>query len=134
MTSVEPPIDIASNSVYWNLNTERVVSEQPVRIWHRKEQVTLTANQGEVDLQQQVALLTGGARGVAANRDRSNLSADRLRWDITTQRLQAEGNVVYQKLNPSLILTGQVGVGKLQDQTIVVTGGSSGRVVTEIIP
>ena len=133
LTSIDPPVQVNSNKATWNLNTQMVVSDQPIKIWHRQEQVTLIAKQGQVDLQQKVALLTGGAQG-ASTRNQAKLKANQLRWDIPAQIVKAQGNVIYQQVNPPLSLTGSVGVGKLQDQTFVVTGGSGGRVVTEIIP
>jgi len=51
--------DTASNSMSWNLNTETVTANQPVRMVHRQQQVTLTANQGRMDLQKEVVYLTG---------------------------------------------------------------------------
>jgi lipopolysaccharide export system protein LptC len=134
LTSIEPPLLMSSNSAVWNLNTETVVSDQPVRIVHQKENVILTANQGIVDLQRKVANLTGGVQGVGS-RNQAKLYANQLTWDIPTQNVQASGNVMYQQVNPPFNTTGPTAVGKLQDQTIVVSSGGAGnRVVTEIIP
>jgi hypothetical protein len=55
-------------------------------------------------------------------------------WEIPTQKLQASGNVIYQQVNPPFNTTGPTAVGRLQDQSIVVTGSAGTRVVTEIIP
>lgn len=133
ISSVDPPIQVTTNSATWNLNNQTVVSDRPITIVHRQEQVTVTANQAQVDLQQNVALLTGNTRGVS-NRNKAQLTANQLRWEIPSQQIKAEGNVVYKQPNPPMTLTGLVGTGRLQDQTFVVTGGSSNQVVTEIVP
>ena len=133
LTSVDPPLLISSNSAVWNLNTQTVTSDQPVRIVHQKENVILTANQGVVDLQRKVANLTGGVQGVGS-RNQAKLYANQMMWEIPTQKLQASGNVIYQQVNPPFNTTGPTAVGRLQDQSIVVTGSAGTRVVTEIIP
>lgn len=134
LTSLDPPLLMSSNSAVWNLNTETVVSDQPIRIVHQKENVILTANRGVVDLQRKVANLTGGVQGVGS-RNQANLFANQLTWEIPTQNIQASGNVMYQQVNPPFSTTGPTAVGKLQDQSIVVSSSGAGnRVVTEIIP
>ncbi|NEP61033.1 MAG: LPS export ABC transporter periplasmic protein LptC [Symploca sp. SIO2G7] len=133
LTSVEPPLLMSSNSTIWDLNKETVVSDQPIKILHQQEKVTLTANQGEVDLERKVANLSGGTQGIGS-RNQAKLYANRLRWDIPTQNLQASGNVIYQQTDPVFSTKGETAIGKLEDKSIVVKGGVGERVVTEIIP
>jgi LPS export ABC transporter protein LptC len=134
LTSVEPPVLMSTNAATWNINARTVVSDQPVKIVHQKEEVIITANQGQIDLEKKVANLTGGVQGVGS-RNQAKLYSNQLTWDIPTQNVQASGNVVYQQINPPFNLKGATAVGKIQDQSIVVKGGDSGnRVVTEIIP
>jgi LPS export ABC transporter protein LptC len=133
MTSVDPPLLMSSNSAIWNVNAETVVSEQPVRIVQQKENIVLTGNQGQVDLKQNVAYLTGGVQAIGS-KNQAKVYANQLRWDIPTQNVQATGNVIYQQINPPFSTTGPTAVGRLQDQSIVVTGGAGNRVVTKIIP
>ncbi|NEO97271.1 MAG: LPS export ABC transporter periplasmic protein LptC [Symploca sp. SIO2E9] len=133
LTSLEPPMLISSNSVVWNLDAQTAVSDQPVQIIDQQEKLTVTANQGQIDLEREVANLTGGVQGLA-DRNQAKLYANQLRWDIPTQNMQASGNVIYQQIDPPLLTTGAAAVGKLQDQSIVVNGGAGEPVVTEIIP
>lgn len=126
---LEPPLDIASNSMSWNLNAETVAVDQPVRIVHRQQQVILTALRGRMDLQKEVVYLTGDVYGVGHRRQSINAKA--LTWYLPNQLVEANGDVVYRQVEPEASFTGQKAVGRLQDQTIVVSGG---RVVTEIIP
>lgn len=133
LTSIDPPLLMSSNSAIWNMKAETVVSDQPVRIVQQKENIVLTGNQGQLDLKQKVANLTGGVQALGS-KNQSKVYANQLRWDIPTQNVQASGNVNYQQVNPPLNTTGPTAVGRLQDQSIVVTGGAGSRVVTEIIP
>ncbi|MCP2729112.1 LPS export ABC transporter periplasmic protein LptC [Limnofasciculus baicalensis] len=133
LTSIDPPLLIASNSAIWDVKGQTVLSDQPVKIIHQKEQVVITGNQGRVDLVRRVANLTGGVQGVGS-RNQSQLYATQMRWDIPTQNIDASGNVIYKQLNPPLNVTGATAKGKLQDQSIVVNSGAGSRVVTEIIP
>jgi LPS export ABC transporter protein LptC len=133
LTSIDPPLLMSSNVAVWNLNTQTVTTNQPVRIIQQKENVILTANRGVVDLQQKVANLDGGVQGIGS-RNQAKLFANQLKWDISTQNVQASGNVMYQQVNPPLSTTGPTAVGKLQDQSIVVNSAPGNQVVTEIIP
>ncbi len=133
LTSLDPPVKVNSNSVTWNLNSQMVVADQPVSIWHSQEQVRINGSQGQVDLQQKVAFLTGNVQGVAT-RNQAKLKTNQLKWEFANQLITAQGNVVYQQVNPPLSLAGSSGLGRLQDQTFVVTGSRGSRVVTEIIP
>ena len=126
---LDPPLDIASNSMSWNLNAETVMVDQPVRIVHRQQQVTLTARQGRMELPKEVVYLTGDVYAVGQRRQSINAAA--LTWYLPKQLIEANGDVVYRQVEPPASFAGLKAVGRLQDQTIVVSGG---RVVTEIIP
>jgi LPS export ABC transporter protein LptC len=133
LVSIDPPLQINGNSANWNLNTQKVTSDLPLKIWHRQEQVLVTANRGEVNLQQKTAVLTGNALAFA-NRNQAKLSTNQIEWNIATQQINTNSKVIYQQSNPPLKLTGSSGIGRLQNQTFVVSGGNNERVVTEIIP
>lgn len=126
---LEPPMQVASNHLSWNLNTETITANQPLRIVHHKEQMTVTAKQGRIDLQKEIVYLTGDVYAVGQRRQ--VLNSKTLTWYVPTKLVEAQGNVFYRQVEPPVSFTGQKAVGKLQNQSIVVSGG---RVVTEIIP
>jgi len=130
LSIADPPLEIASNSLVWNLNNQTVVSDQRVDVLHREQRVALSANQGRGDLEPRIFYLTGNVQG-KGERNQSQLAADNLTWYIPTQQIEATGNVVYTQADPPFNLKGPKASGTLQDQNIVVSGG---RVVTEIIP
>ncbi|WP_088894308.1 LPS export ABC transporter periplasmic protein LptC [Leptolyngbya ohadii] len=130
VVTVDPPLVVTGNSLVWNLRKQMLEADQPVTVVHQQEQVTLTADRGRVDLEPRIARFTGNVRAVG-QRNPSNLTSDTLVWTIPTQQLVAEGNVVYNQADPPATVRGPRAVGKLQNQTVVVSGG---RVVTEIIP
>jgi len=124
-----PPMQVASNHLSWNLNTETLAANQPVRIVHHKQQMTVTAKQARMDLQKDIAYLTGDVHAVGQRRQ--ELNSKTLTWYVPRQLVEAQGDVSYRQVEPPVSFTGQKAVGKLQEQRIVVSGG---RVVTEIIP
>lgn len=126
---LDPPMQVASNNLSWNLNTETITANQPLRIVHHKDQMTATANQGRMDLQKDIMYLSGNVSAVGQRRQ--TLNSQTLTWYVPTKLVEAQGDVFYRQVEPPLSFTGQKAVGKLQDQSIVVSGG---RVVTEIIP
>jgi LPS export ABC transporter protein LptC len=130
LSIADPPLEIASNSLVWNLTNQTVVSDQRVDVLHREQRVAISANQGRGDLEPRIFYLTGNVQG-KGERNQSQLAADNLTWYIPTQQIEATGNVVYTQADPPFNLKGPKASGTLQDQNIVVSGG---RVVTEIIP
>lgn len=129
ITLLEPPMLVTSNSLSWNMNTEMVIANQPVRIVDRERQTTVTAKQGRMDLQKEVVYLNGDVKGTGPRRQ--SLQASELTWYLSSQLMEANGDIVYRQIEPPANLKGQKAVGKLQEQNIVVSGG---RVVTEIVP
>jgi len=130
LTLSEPPLQISGNSLLWNVNQQTLVSDQAITAVQRQEQVTLTANQGRMEFEPKVAYFTGNVRATS-QQNQSLLTANTLTWNIDSQRVEAEGNVVYDQPDPPAVLRGPRAVGRLKDRTIVVSGG---RVETQIVP
>jgi LPS export ABC transporter protein LptC len=126
----DPPVQVTGESLIWNLPKQLLIADQPVQVFHQQQRVTLTASTGRMDLETKVAYLNGNVR-VKGQRNQANLVSDTLVWNIPTQRIEAEGNVVYDQINPTINLKGPRAVGKLENQTVMVSGG---RVVTEFVP
>jgi LPS export ABC transporter protein LptC len=132
LNATKPLLQVNGESFAWNIDRELVTADRPIQIVDRQEAVTLTAKTGELDLQKSLATLAGQALAVAT-RNQAKLEANRLVWEITSQQLVGTGNVVYQQIDPVIKFTGARGVGKLQDRSIVVSGGKQ-QVRTEFIP
>ena len=126
---LKPPMQVTGNSLSWNMNTKIVSADQPVRIVNTQQQMVVTANQGRMDLQKEIAYLSGDVNGVGLNRQ--SLKANSLTWYLPNQLMEANGDVVYRQVDPPASFSGQKAVGKLQEQNIEVSGGN---VVTEIVP
>lgn len=131
--SWEPIVQIASNSIIWNYQDNTLMADQPVQLIHQEEELTLTGNQGFVDLVAEVARLEGGVQG-ETTRNQAKLYASQLIWSIDSQEVEAQENVIYEQMEPYIYLTGDRAVGTLQDNNVVVTGDRSEQVITEIKP
>ncbi|WP_138498700.1 LPS export ABC transporter periplasmic protein LptC [Nostoc sp. PA-18-2419] len=130
---LDPPLQIASNSMTWNMNAETVTTKSFTRMFQRVEKVTVTANQGEMKIPQKTVYLTGNVNAVGQRRQ--SLNSNTLTWYLDNKLVEAQGNVVYRQIDPPLNFIGETAVGNLQTENIVVKGGNSGgRVITEIIP
>jgi LPS export ABC transporter protein LptC len=129
----EPPLQITANLARWNIPQQTITASNALEILYVREQANFKANQGNIDLKNNVATLTGSAQGTST-KNQANLRADSITWAIDSQQITGRGGVRYQQSNPKLVLTGSEGVGKLQDQNVVVTGNSRQLVETEIIP
>jgi LPS export ABC transporter protein LptC len=130
---LDPPMQITSNSMIWNMNAETLITNSPVRVFHSTENVNVTANQGEMKIPQKTVYLTGKVNAIGQRRQ--SLQSNKMTWYLDKKLLEAQGNIIYRQVDPPLNFTGETAIGNLQTENIVVTGGGSrGRVVTEIIP
>jgi LPS export ABC transporter protein LptC len=133
LNAVNPLIQVNGDAFSWNVDRELVTTARPLTILHQQEAAIFNANTGELDLKASTATLTGNARGTAT-RNQAQLRADRLIWQMTSQQIVGTGNVVYQQVSPLIKFTGTRGVGKLQDQSIVVSSDGKQQVRTEFVP
>ncbi|HLO85184.1 MAG TPA: LPS export ABC transporter periplasmic protein LptC [Nostocaceae cyanobacterium] len=130
---LDPPVQIASDAMTWNMNTEVVSTSTPIRAFHRAEKMTVTANQGEMKIPQKTVYLTGNVKAVGQRNQ--SLTSNVITWLLEKKLLLAQGNVIYRQANPQLTFTGDTAIGNLETENITVKGGNSGgKVVTEIIP
>ena len=127
---VDPSVQVSGNLVNWRIKERIIASPQPVTINNAKDGVTLTGNQGDLNLKTKLLNLVGNVRGAGGPRQ-ARLTSDRLLWNIDTQQFQADGNVTYQQAKPPLNVAGPRASGTLKAQQVVVSGG---RVVTQFVP
>jgi hypothetical protein len=120
LRSFTPKIQIATNSVIWNYQTRLVSTDRPTQIVDLDNQLTITGNQGQIDLNTEVAQLRGGVQGFDG-RNQAKLYSQDLVWNIPTQIVEATGNVFYQQSDPQLDLTGDKAVGNLKENQVVVS-------------
>jgi LPS export ABC transporter protein LptC len=130
---IQPVLQINSDLLTWNIDAKTAKSEVPVTILNPAQGMTMTANQGELQLQSQMVYLVGNVHGVR-QKNQSELFADRANWSLETQQFSATGNVNYRQAEPALNLTGPQATGTMQDQKVIVTADSNRQVVTEIVP
>ncbi len=133
LNAIDPLIQVNGDAFSWNFDREVVTTDRPLTILHQKEAALFNANAGELDLKASTATLTGNVRG-ATTRNQAKLRADRLVWQMTSQQIVGTGNVVYQQIAPLIKFTGTRGVGRLQDQSIVVSSDNKQQVRTEFVP
>ncbi|AFZ45846.1 protein of unknown function DUF1239 [Halothece sp. PCC 7418] len=131
--SSDPPLQAASNSITWNVENKVIRSSQPMQVVQTEDQITLTGNQGEINLDSEIAQFEGGVKGVSES-NQATLFANRLSWNLPTQEMEAEGNVIYQQSDPPLTTKGEQASGILSEENIVVQGDQEQRVTTEIVP
>ena len=124
---------ITSNSITWNINKENITTNSPIRVFQSAQNVTVTANRGQMKIPENTVYLTGNVNAVGQRRQ--SLKSNQLTWYLDKKLLAAQGNVVYHQIEPKLTFQGETALGNLETEDIVVKGGNSGRrVVTEIIP
>ena len=127
---IDPPLQISGNSLIWDIPKQTLVADQPILVVNQPQQIRITANRGRMELQSKVAFFNGSVNATSA-RNQSKLTSDDLTWKMNSQEVTALGNVVYVQPDPPATLRGGKAIGKLQNRTVVVSGG---RVVTEIVP
>ena len=131
LITLDPPLQMATDSLTWNYQERTGKTEQPIQILDRDRQISLTGNGGEIDLKRSIAKLQNGVRGISQQKS-SELYARQLTWNIDTEEIEATGNVIYEQSDPQAYLTGEKAVGNLGDNDIVVTSDGKQQVTTII--
>ncbi|MBE9221383.1 LPS export ABC transporter periplasmic protein LptC [Cyanobacterium stanieri LEGE 03274] len=131
--SLNPPLQGAGSRMRWDYNNRIVEADKMIRLVEVDEQITMTANQGKVDLTENKVYLSKQIFGESLDNE-AKLYADNVIWNLNDQNIDAQGNVVYQQINPVVNFRGNRAQGKLQDKQVTVTGNGNNRVVTTIYP
>lgn len=134
LDALTQPLTVTSERAIWDLETELITLDRPVDIVQPERQVSAIADSARVDLATQTVYLLGNVRAVGEEND-ARLAADTVTWQTESQQVEADGNVRYQQAaNPEVSMAGNRAVGNIEAGTVVVTGGETGEVVTEIVP
>jgi LPS export ABC transporter protein LptC len=129
----KPVLRVTSNNARWDIQKQLITASNALEIFDQAEQATFTAVSGSLDLAKNTAVLNGNARG-SSTRNQAKIQAEKIIWDITTQQITGKGRIRYQQTDPALKVNGAEALGKLQDQSVVVTGNGKDFVETQIIP
>lgn len=124
---IEPTVKLSSSKVIMDPKRERWYSPQGIRIEYQG--ITTTADQGWFDSSQTLRLQNQIL--VKGLPHQAYLRAQALTWNVVTQDISAQGQLVYQQPAPWLKLTGARAFGNLHQQTLEVQGGET---VAEILP
>ncbi len=125
-----PPLGVTSRQIVWDIQRQIMSSQKLLEVRHRQQGVKVVANQGAFDQGRQIVQFKGQVQATGL-KNSSRLNTDELIWQLLTQRIDARGKVRYFQSSPAFKLQGPRAVGKIQEQTIQISGGN---VVTEIIP
>ncbi len=130
---LDPLVQIASNSMTWNVKAENIKTNAPLKVVHRAENITVSGNRGELKIPQNTVYVQGDVRGVGQKGQ--SIQSNNLTWFLEKQLVEASGNVIYAQTEPQFTFKGDTATGNFKTENVVVKGGSSGnRVITEIIP
>ncbi|MEL7141838.1 MAG: LPS export ABC transporter periplasmic protein LptC [Cyanobacteria bacterium J06573_11] len=134
LDALTQPLTVNSERAVWDLEAELITLDRPVDIVQPERRVSAIADSARVELATQTVYLLGNVRAVGEEND-ARLAADALTWQTESQQVEADGNVRYQQAaNPEVSMAGNRAVGNIDAGTVVVTGGETGEVVTEIVP
>jgi LPS export ABC transporter protein LptC len=120
LNSLNPQLQIATNSAIWNYQKRYFFSDRPIQIVAQQQQLTITGNQGQIDLTTKIATLKNGVKGID-NREAATLYAQQAVWNINQQEIVATDNVIYNKAQPKVDLTGDKAIINLAENKAIVT-------------
>ena len=120
LNSVQPELQIATDSAIWNYQLRTINSDRPIRIVDRQQQLTITGNQGQIDFETEIATLKNGVEGIN-NREPATLYSQQAIWNISQKEVTATGNVIYKKARPKIDLTGDKAIIDLETDRAIVT-------------
>ena len=120
LNSVQPELQIATDSAIWNYQLRTINSDRPIRVVDRQQQLTITGNQGQIDFETEIVTMTNGVEGVN-NREPATLYSQQAIWNISQKEVTATGNVTYNKAQPKIDLTGDKAIIDLEADRAIVT-------------
>lgn len=123
-------LNMSTNKALWDVSEQTIQAREAVQVVNNQQQVTVTAREGDFDLEEQVAYFRQDVVTIAA-RNNGRLTSNQLTWNLNDQTVLAEGNVNYQQTDPQLNIQGPRATGRIEAQTVLIDGGN---VVTEIVP
>lgn len=124
----DPPLDLNTQVLTWDMPGEVVRGEGGVTVVHREQQLAFVGDAFSYQIPSQAATLEGNVRATAV--DRSQLDAERVQWDVSRAIAIATGNVQYRQPGPqNLLVRGQQGTVDLNANTISLDGS---RVTTQL--
>lgn len=133
LESLTQALTVQSQQAIWDVDAETVEMNSTVSIEQPTRQLSAQAAQASLDLAAEVIYLTGSVRAYGEKND-SRLAADSVTWQTQSQQVEAEGNVRYQQAaDPDIAISGPRAVGNIEAGTLVIEGGESAEVVTEIM-
>jgi LPS export ABC transporter protein LptC len=127
----EPQLQVATDFLTWNYQDRIGKTDRPIQILDRDRRINITGNQGEINLQQQLATLQNGVKGINET-EGSELYARKVIWELNTEEVEATGNVIYEQAKPKARLTGEKAIGTLGNNNITVTSNGK-QPVTSVI-
>jgi len=124
---IQPQIQLNSPQLIMDWVGQEWQSPQGIQI--QSQGITGTAKQGSFD-RSRILRLQNQVR-IQGLPHQAHLRAQQLTWNLTTQDLKAQGEVVYHQPVPWMKLTGKNASANLRQQTLEVQGGEA---VAEILP
>lgn len=131
LISLDPPLQVATDSLTWNYQDRIGKSDRPIQILDRDRQISVTGNKGEINLTQNLAKLQDGVKGINQLK-LAEIFARQMTWNLDTKEVEAIGNVIYEQADPQARLTGEKAIGALGNNNIVVTSNGKQQVTTVI--
>ncbi|MBF2057982.1 MAG: LPS export ABC transporter periplasmic protein LptC [Cyanobacterium sp. T60_A2020_053] len=131
--SIVPPLEASSPAMTWDYGQRIISTDQKIRLVDTERKIIAMGNQGKVNLTDNEVFLTNNVYG-ESDENQAKIYADNLTWNIDNGKIVADGNVIYEQLNPELTFRGARAEGSLSDKNIVVISESNQKVVTTIVP
>jgi lipopolysaccharide export system protein LptC len=118
-------LEIRSQTLVWDRTTEVISSDSPITI-AATDGSKIRGNTGEFNLKSQIATLVGSIEAQHQN-PLGNLWADRVQWQVNTDRVEATGAVRYEQPSTGFKMEGTQAIGNLASQDIQVKGSQQVR-------
>ena len=126
LRSLKPQLKVAGKTATWNYQLRTIASNQPVQAV--ANELTVTGNQSKIDLDRELVILSQGIEGKTATTE--TIYAQNASWAIANHEITATGNVIYNKVQPLVALTGDKATINLDtNQAIVISDRPKDRPV-----
>lgn len=130
VTTTKPAIEINSEAITWNVESQKIISEAPITARQAKENRQLTADRGTWDTKNQIVELLGKVQGQDNAMD-VTVTTDKLLWNLLEQKVTLPDSFVVASASRGLRITAQTGIALFTDQRINLLGEVQAELQTD---
>ena len=120
-TSIEPPLEMKSEKITWDVKSDRVFTEVPLSVVQVKDKLQLSANKGDWNVTKKEVTFTGDIKAKDPKLD-VEIEAAQANWNLDKKLVTLPVAFTASSKSRGLIVKAQKGQAQVEEERINLTG------------